>query len=45
MPVAIKTCKVDNEEEMAEKFLEEACKYLKPKEAHKYLKLKKHAST
>ena len=27
MPVAVKTCKVDNEESVAEKFLEEACKY------------------
>ena len=26
VPVAIKTCKVDNEDSMAEKFLEEACK-------------------
>ena len=27
VPVAVKTCKVDNEESIAEKFLEEACKY------------------
>lgn len=26
VPVAVKTCKEDNEESMTEKFLEEACK-------------------
>ena len=26
LPVAVKTCKEDNEESMTEKFLEEACK-------------------
>ena len=26
LAVAVKTCKVDNEESIAEKFLEEACK-------------------
>jgi len=27
VPVAVKTCKVENEESMTEKFLEEACEY------------------
>lgn len=27
VPVAVKTCKVESEESMGEKFLEEACEY------------------